>query len=276
MRRSSLVLSATLVACRAPTETPPAEPAAPMPPSALADPEAEPEPTPPAEPSTPKAMPTPTHVLSPQQPAPLDEGTTIEVEGVVIESIEASPEDPEAYPAGSGIDVTVVIRQGSYEQRAELGLLSAGYDSHPVAWLEDARVTLLDVADPHRAPRVSLLVERVSDQETGEPPERVRVTKDQEAQLADGTGLTLLGHGHKHTMEGQRSPLLIAVRWHEPGFPPDDQHTSVGPDEDEQRWPWRDRVIEVLDYRYDQWMELSITRRRLERVEAPSEASAQP
>lgn len=268
MHRSALTFLSVLAACRTPGEAPPAEPTSPpaaAEPAEPDNPDADPAPT-----TTPAPMPTPTHVLPLREPVPLDSQNALRVQDVIIESIEPSPEDPEAYPAGSGIDVTVVMQRGSYEVRAELSLLSEGYTSQPVGWLEDYRVTLLDVAEPHRAPEVSLVVERVTDHDTDEPPQMLRLTKDQPSPLRDGTVLTLRGHGHKRTSPGQRSPLMIAVRWEVPGQPAVDQDTSIGPSEDDDRWSWRDLVVTVGEYDYGDWMDVTIVRRQLQRVEAPS------
>lgn len=101
----------------------------------------------------------PTHVVERGEVVDLDPETALRVAGVTIEEIEASPEDPESYPAGSGISVTVVVERGGDAQQATLTLLSSGYESHPQATLHGYRITLLDVEQPHRSPRVALTIE---------------------------------------------------------------------------------------------------------------------
>jgi hypothetical protein len=132
--------------------------------------EPEPEPVTPAvepdvaeepEPVTPATPPQPTHVVALGSVIALDGETSLRLADVTIEQIEASPTDPESYPAGSGISVTLVAERAGQEQRATLTLLSAGYESRPQASLHGYRITLLDVEEPHRSPRVALLVEPV-------------------------------------------------------------------------------------------------------------------
>lgn len=264
--RPALPLLVLLASCRAPADPVP-ETTAVVTPDHDAPPELGPDPLVEEEPAP---MPPPTHVLSIREPVPLEGQTTLEIESVVIESIEASPADPEAHPAGSGIEVSVLLRRGTYEQRTSLTQLSPGYRSRPVGWLEDYRISLLDVADPHRAPRISVVIERVGEARTDAPPVRLRVDKGQPQPLPDGTLLTLLGHGHKRTMTGQSSPLLVALEWSSPGEEPEAQDLSLGPGDDVMRWTWRDLEIEVSAYDYDAWMDLSISRRVLERIQAPT------
>ena len=57
---------------------------------------------------------------------------TLGFEDVVVESIEAGPS--EAYPAGSGVSVTLIVEGGGSPERRQVSLLSSGYRSHPVAW----------------------------------------------------------------------------------------------------------------------------------------------
>ena len=66
------------------------------------------------------ATPKPTHVVGLRESIALDGETTLHVADVTLEEIAASPEDPQSYPAGSGISVTVVVMRGGQEQRATL------------------------------------------------------------------------------------------------------------------------------------------------------------
>lgn len=121
---------------------------------------AEPVPTEGPVPVTPTAL-RPTHVVGLDETVTLDDATSLRVADVIIEEIAASPDDPESYPAGSGISVTVVVVRGGQEQRATLTQLSAGYESQAQGTLHGYRITLLDVEQPHRSPRVALATERV-------------------------------------------------------------------------------------------------------------------
>lgn len=266
MQRSVLLAAAVLAACRTSTDAPPPDATAVV--VSPVDEPADDAPAVEAPAPAPAPMPMPTHRLTPREPVSLDAQSTLRVEDVVIESIEPAPDDPERPPGGTGIDVTVVVQRGAHELRTVLTRLSEGYPSRPVGWIEDYRITLLDVADPHRAAKVALVVERVTEQDAHEPPQRLRVIKGQEALLDDGTGLMLVGHGHKRTMAGQRSPLVVTVQWREPGHEPVQQSRNLGPDDDDMRWTWRDLVVTVDAYDYDDWMDLTITRRALARVES--------
>lgn len=122
----------------------------------------EPEPAEEPEPVTQPATPKPTHVVGLRESIALDGETSLHVADVTLEEIAASPEDPQSYPAGSGISVTVVAVRGGQEQRVTLTQLSAGYESRTEGSLYGYRITLLDVEQPDRSPRVALRVERVA------------------------------------------------------------------------------------------------------------------
>lgn len=105
--------------------------------------------------------PRPTHCVGLGETIALDGETSLRVDDVIIEEIAASPDDPQSYPAGSGVSVRVVLVRGGEEQRATLTQLSAGYESRGAGSLHGYRVTLVEVEQPHRSPRVALAVERV-------------------------------------------------------------------------------------------------------------------
>lgn len=223
-----------------------------------AEPLPEPEPEPVVSP-----LPEPTHVLELRKPVRLDQDNELRVESVVIESIEPSPDG--AYPAGSGIDVEVVMQRGQYEVRGTMTSLSEGYTSRPIAWLEQYRVTLVDVDEPHNAPKVSLVVERVSETEATGEPSKGRLSKATPMTLPDGTELRFVGHSHKSVSAGMTSPLMISVQWAVPDYEAVDQHTSIETD-GERTFDWRDLVVKVVEWQYDDWMDVEIRRRTLERV----------
>jgi hypothetical protein len=216
-------------------------------------------------------MPDPTHVLHLHQAVALDGGASLEVEQVVIESIEAGPDDPGAYPAGSGIDVTVVVRQDGNEHRVTLTRLE-GYVSQPTRWVDPFRITLLDVASPHRDPQVSLLVQRpLSPLPADAPAHSVRLVKGgPDVDIDADTRLRLVEHGHKIGMDASPSPLIVAVQWLVSGFDPEPQGVNLGPAPAPLRWRWRDLDLTVTDYAYDEWMELSVRRHPLQRVTSPA------
>jgi hypothetical protein len=111
--------------------------------------------TEPQQPSVPR----PTQEIALRGEIALDHETLLRVTDVIVEQIEASPDDPQSYPSGNGISVTLAALRGAEEQQATLTLLSAGYESQPEGVLHGYRITLLDVEDPDRSPRAVLAIE---------------------------------------------------------------------------------------------------------------------
>lgn len=111
------------------------------------------------EPPPPPSVQRPTQEIALGGEISLDDETLLRVTDVVVEQIEASPDDPRSYPSGSGVSVTLAARRGAEEQRVTLTLLSAGYESQPEGVLHGYRITLLDVEDPDRSPRAVLAIE---------------------------------------------------------------------------------------------------------------------
>ncbi len=264
MRAIAAILGSILVACVPQSgSSPPDSPQGTPPPTGEPAPIGPTDPDPQPEPTT--RTPMPTHTLDLRTPVPLDRENTLRVEDLVIEEIEASPDGN--YPSGSGVDVVVIFQRGSYEIKRPLTLLSEGYDSRPTTWFEGYRVTLLDVADPHGTAKVSLLVERVTDRPDGAPVKH-RVKKGGEVQIDPDTRLRFVGHGHKRTMPGQSSPLMVAVDWLVRGTEDEGQSLNVGADPATMGWAWRKWQISIDEYDYDQWMQLTVQAWALERVES--------
>lgn len=216
-----------------------------------------PEPTPPSAP-TPMQ---PTHVLVPGTAVPIDGSTTLVVEGVVVETLEPSPDG--AYPGGGAVEVSLRLQRGDYEQHTSLLDITEGYQSRRVAWLDDVRIELVEVADVHNAPKVHVVMETVGEDTAG-PPRRIRIERGQTVTLDDGHRLQFVAHGHKRTFENQASPLIVHTRWHLPGFEPIDHGENLQTSEGERTWRVRDVQLTLIDWDYDGWMELEI--RPLRRV----------
>jgi len=191
---------------------------------------------------------------------------TLGFEDVVVESIEAGPS--EAYPAGSGVSVTLIVEGGRSPERRQVSLLSSGYRSHPVAWFGPYRVTLVDVKDPHRAAQVDLVVERVSERSLPGEPVVVRVEAGQSITLGDAARVEFLGHSTKHIDAGERPPLMVALKYHIPGEAPLSTEFNVGTDDRPQTWTWRDYRLTIVEYVYNAWMRVSVERLALDRVPA--------
>lgn len=215
-----------------------------------------PTPTPSPDPEPVNAPLEPTHILRPDVPLTLDDGTTLMVEMVVAEQIEASPEGD--YPAGSAISVPLVLRRGSYEERASLLDITEGYDAQMVAWLAEYRVELVEVREFHRDPQVHLVIETVADTRTDAAPTRIRIERGQTVQLGETEALEFTGHGHKRTFEGQDSPLIISMRWHASGAEPVDHSVNLETSRGDRSWRFRDHEVTLREWEYDAWMELEV------------------
>lgn len=84
--------------------------------------------------------------------------------------------------------------------------------------------------------------------------------------------MRLSGHGHEHTRPGQRSPLMVTVDWLVSGHADERQNLSLGPDDDDMIWTWHDLRVTVDAHDYDDWMQLTVHRLELDRVEAESKS----
>ncbi len=88
------------------------------------------------------------------------------------------------------------------------------------------------------------------------PLATVRVTRGQTVKLPGGASLQLVGHGHKRVMAGDTSPLIIRGTFTRPGKPPEGFGHSL--QMESTRLFWLDDIyaFELVDYAYDDWMEL--------------------
>jgi hypothetical protein len=222
-------------------------------------------PQPPARPTAQPAQPmttVPNLVLTHEQRAPLYLGSTATIrhDGLVIEDIAASPDG--AYPAGSGISLTLIVEGGPSPIRRSVNLLSSGYTSRAAAWFGDIRVTLLDVKDPHkREARVELLVERITGDVVPGAPVLVRVAAGGTFELDADTRIEFLGNSTKTISKGDQPPLMVALRYLVAGEEPEKTEFNAGTGP--YAWDWRDRRFTIVDHAYDQWMQLKIERLRL-------------
>ncbi len=208
-----------------------------------------------------------THVLVPGNAIALDHGTTLTAQSVVVETLEPSPDG--AYPGGGAIEVALRLQRGQYVLDTSLLDITEGYTPRRVAWLEDFRVELVQVEDVHGAPKVHVVLETVSEQHTDAPGRRVRIERDQTVILDDGHRFEFLGHSHKRTFANQASPLIVHARWSLPGFEPLGDIASLQTSEDERTWRVRDVEVTLIDWDYDDWMELEIRHLRRTPVVAP-------
>jgi hypothetical protein len=197
--------------------------------------------------------------------AVLEGGVELTLTSIVAETIEASPEDPESYPGGSGVTVSLVV---SSPRRASVTLdfaqLSAGYRSHMVDWSDDLRFELKSVEDD----AATLSVARVGEMLSSPPPATLRMPRGQDVPLSDNVAVRLVGHSHKMTaVDGPLSPLLVSLRYTTIDGKRHEQDLSL--DVDEVGWTWRDFAFHVLDVEYGESMNVEVRRRGLVPLAAP-------
>lgn len=203
--------------------------------------------------STPMTTPTP----SPRVPLVFARGATLALgdlrlvlEDIVSETIEAAPDDANAYPAGSGVTVTVSLGG----ERGSMTLLSPGYTSTPVSWLAGYRVELVR-ADDRGA---QILVDRVTDRVAAS--QTIELRRGDAVQLHGRVRLEFRGHGHKMVEPGMESPLLVRV-----AFDGRDQQYALHPPREVTFW-WQDLRFTLGRYTYDEAMEIVVDRLALEPV----------
>lgn len=188
------------------------------------------------------------------KPVTLREGVELTLTSVIAETIEASPEDPESYPAGSGVTVAVDVRSEEGHETVEFARLSAGYTSREILWAVGLRLELGVVDDT----AISLRVDRV-----GEPvgaATKLALIRGQAAPLATGVAIRLVAHSHKRTAGGP-SPLLVELRYTTEDGHSEEQHLSLL---DDRSWRWRDFDFLMTDYEYGERMDVEV--RRLRRI----------
>lgn len=216
---------------------------------------------PPSAPADPVPLSTATPiVLASGQRLALGGGATVHFTGVVVEEIAASPDGN--YPAGSGITLALIFEGMGAAERREISLLSTGYDSVREAWFDRYRVTVVDVKDPLRDPKLEVIAERITDRVRAGAAISVRVERG--ADLALGTAtMTFRGHSTKHIDQGELPPLMVAVEYRAPGAAPERFERNVGTEDRPQRWSWRDYRFTIVAHAYDAWMQLAIERLEL-------------
>ncbi len=194
-----------------------------------------------------------------RKPVDLGEGT-VELTDMVVEEIAASPDDPESYPSGSGVVVTVVLRGTALS----LSQLSAGYTSTTSKWADEYRVTLLK-AKSGRAPTATIQLERAS---TTSPTKSrsIRVNRGAVASLGGQQRMRFVAHGHKRTHAGQASPLILHLEFFQSAA--EDGSGTVSDREEFSRnlftaeskmFTWRNWQFVLEDHAYDEWMQLTVT-----------------
>lgn len=181
----------------------------------------------------------------------LADGAMLSVEGIEVESIAASPDNPAAYPGGSGVTVRLMLAG----QPLSLTRLSEGYRSSAVGWAFERRIELID-SDGKVA---RLAVHRVVDRVLASQPLRIR--RGERVRLFEAVDFHFLGHTHKRTMGGDESPLMVVVDYHDGRGQP--ETASIYPPK-VASWSRQDLRFTLGEYAYDDFMELVVDRLALE------------
>jgi len=192
-------------------------------------------------------------------PTTLEGGVEVTLTSIIAEMIAESPEDPESYPAGSGVTVSMVVNSPRRESvTLDFAELSQGYASHRVDWIDGLRFELKSVEDT----AVTLYVARVGEVLASAPAATLRMPRGQDVPLADNVAVRLVGHSHKMTaVDGPLSPLLVSLRYTTIDGKRHEQDLSL--DVDEVGWTWRDFDFHVLDVEYGESMNVEVRRREL-------------
>lgn len=189
---------------------------------------------------------------------------TLQLEEVLIETIVASPDG--MYPGGGAVRVDLLLKRELHQRRISLVDITEGYGPKLAGWLDDFRVTLVEVHDMHTQPRVALAIEVVGHTLSAEPHKHHRVARGESFTLEDGDRIEFTGHSHKRTHEGQSSPLIVHLDWHTPGQEPVTDYASLYPSDGDRTWRWRDLEFTLLDWSYGDWIEVDVRRLKRRRV----------
>jgi len=174
----------------------------------------------------------------------------LELVDIVSEEIAEAPDARDAYPAGSGVTVTVVIGG----ERSAMTLLSKGYTSTPVTWVQKYRLELVRV-DGQVA---HLHVDRVTDHVVG--TQAVRIRRGETVRVHERVDFAFREHGHKRVEPGIESPLLVRV-----AYDGAEQSYALFPP-NRSSFMWRDLQFTLGAYEYNEYMDLSVDRLELEAV----------
>lgn len=185
----------------------------------------------------------------------------IELISYVIEQIEASPDNPESYPAGSGV-VMALMLEGS---TLELSDLSEGYESESIGWTNSYKVTLL--SHDSKASTVDLQVQRIGDADATPAGPSTRIERGASLAFGEGWAMIFQGHGHKRVYEGQTSPLMVGLEFQKAGQEVLQVTHHVYPP-DATTWRFRDFEFDMRNHEYDRFMELQVRRLVLHPVTA--------
>lgn len=178
----------------------------------------------------------------------------IELVSVVSESIEPSPVDPDAYPAGSGTTMSLLLAGTPIE----FSELSAGYGSSKIAYAGNLRAELISY-DANQGSVVVHVDKLVPRKATLLQPS-IRLQVREPLLIEAGVEVQFLGHSHKSISAGQTSPLIVYMRYESAGRIVEQQHNLFKP----YSWVWERYRFEIVSHEYDEHMVLRISKLALE------------
>jgi hypothetical protein len=188
----------------------------------------------------------------------VDRGHTLRLDDVIEEAIAAAAGDKKAYPAGSGLTLTL-----SWDGQGQtFSKLSAGYEGVDEIWVEGYRLRLGRIQV--QPLRVEIYVDRIDPgQETA-----ISIKKGETLRLDGQFHMRFDSHSHKRTrMGGPSSPLMINLIFLQ-GDVPVESKTFYVHEEDARSFKWRNFTFTLGPYQYDAFMELKMDAGKLVPIQA--------
>jgi hypothetical protein len=188
------------------------------------------------------------------------------LDDVITETIDSSPHDPEAYPPGSGVNVTVQFDGRGHR----FSRLSAGYESVEEVWMTGYRMRL------GRVESKPVLVEVFLDRVDPGTPRTFTVKKGETLSLDEKTQLRFDSHSHKRTQTGgPASPLMVNLVFLE-GQSPVEAKTFYLHLDESRKFTWRQFTFELVKHEYNRFMELKMDPGKLVPMKSDGMADESP
>ena len=171
------------------------------------------------------------------------DGTPMDIKPCVVKAW------PGVYASlGAGRSERMLVPFAELADAWPLGTYSIDVDWNPTA-LEEARGL--------KIPRALQTSINETEFTIAKPLTKLRIRRGETAKLPDGVLFTFAGHGHKDVMRGETSPLIISgsIKTN-PAGSAEAFSVNLHPEQDRLLRVGDDRVFEVVNYAYGDWMEL--------------------
>jgi hypothetical protein len=201
----------------------------------------------------------PTVVLELGSAVKLEHGPRMALRELVMRRIDDAPDDIEAPTEGE--EVEAVLDVDGVEVR--LIRSSSGYEADATRWVNDYRLTLLEIEPGARG--VGIRVERATRRAIGSATP-LRLEIQQEVELPDGSYVRLLGHGRERTATGEVGPLMVELMFWVWGGDFRRQRVSVAGNGSD--WTFRGLRFVLRGYEFDRWMDVDVEQLAFEAVRA--------